>query len=165
MAEAFDGLPNGLMGQPPGSEFLLEDDRGQEVQRPGTAGLPEAAWGRMEDAFEGFGLGLVEDRLGILGSAFSLVQAAWAFGLEGVEGVPDGSDGAAEACRDLGRSLPVGAGQQDLGPAEGECLSTSETGLKCLTLRIRECSNEKGWFHDPLFGTTTPWTSNRMRLH
>ena len=165
MAQALDRLPNGFVGQSPGRQPLLEDHIRQEVQRPGAPGLAEAAWGLVEDAFEGIGLGLVEDRLRVLGTAFLFVQAADAFRLKGVEGVADGSDGAPDLRSDPRRSLALGAGQEDLGASEGERLATAESGPERQALGVGQFSNEQRWFHDPLFGPITLRTSNRMRLH
>jgi len=165
VAEPLDRLPDGLVGESPGLQFLLEDDIRQEVQRPGTAGLPEAPRGLVEDALERIGPGLVEDRSRVLGSALLLVQAAWPFGFESVQGVPNRPDRTSDLRGDPSGSLTLGAGQEDLGAPQRERLPTSETGLEGLTLRIREFTNEQGWFHDPLFGPTASRTSNRMRLH
>jgi len=104
----------------------------------------------VEDALERVGLGLIKDRLGVLGSAFLLVQAARPFRPEGMDGVADGADGAADLRGDPGRSLAVGAGQEDLSTPERERRATAEPGLECLTLRSGEFSNEQRWFHGPL---------------
>ena len=90
----------------------------------------------MEDALEGVGLRLVEDRAGVPGAALLLPQAAHPFPLEGVEGVVDGPDGAADPRGDPGGPLAVRAGQEDLGPPECERLATAEPGLEIPTLGV-----------------------------
>jgi hypothetical protein len=121
---------------------LLEGHVGQQVQCPGAPGLAEASWGLVEDALERIGLGLVEDRLRILGAAFLFVQTAGSFRREGVEGVADSADGASESVCDLGGPLAVGAGPKDLGTPEGECLPATQADLEYLPLRIGEFANE-----------------------
>ena len=96
----------------------------------------------MEDALERVRLGRVEDRLGVLGAAFLLLQAADPFLSEGVEGVADGSDGAPDPGRDLGGPLALGAGQEDLGTPERERPSASESGLEFPTLRIGQLADK-----------------------
>ena len=148
------------MGQSPRGQPLLEGDIGQQVERPGTLDLAEAPRGLVEDAPERVGLGLVEDRSGVLGAAFLLTQAALALVLEGVDGVANGADRAPDPGRDLGRPMALVAGEQDLGATERERLSAPEPGLEGPTLDIGESSNEQRWFHDPLFGPTTTRTRN-----
>jgi hypothetical protein len=116
VAQTLDRLPDRLIGQPPRAQVLLEHDIGQQVQRPGALGFAELSRGLVEEALERVGLGRAEDRLGVLGAAFLLAQAVGALLLEGADGVAYRADGAAELCGDPGRALPVGAGQQDLGP-------------------------------------------------
>jgi hypothetical protein len=140
--QPLDRLPDGLVGQLPGRQPLLEGHVGQQVQRPGAPGLAEAPRGLVEDALERIGLGLVEDRLRILGAALLLVQTADPFCREGVEGVADGADGTSESVCDLGWPLAVGAGPKDLGTPEGECLPATQAGLEYLPLRIGELANE-----------------------
>lgn len=132
--------------------MLLEGDIGHQVQRPGAAGLPEPAWGLVQDPLERVRLRLIEDRLGVLGSAFLFVQAAHAVRLEGVDGVADGLRRAANPVRDLGRGLLVGAGQQDLGTPKGETESAAKSGLENPALGVRQLANEES-FHEPLFAT------------
>jgi hypothetical protein len=165
VAQPLDRLADSLVGQAVRGEVLLEGHVGQQVQRPGTAGLAEPSGGLVEETPERVGLGLAEDRSGVPGAALLLPQATRSLLLEGVEGVADGSDGATDPCGDPGRSLAVGTGQEDLGASEGERLAAPEPGLEFQTLRVGEFSNEQRWFHDPLFGPTTPTTRNRMRLH
>ena len=142
MAQTLDRLTHGFVGQAPRAQPLLEGDIGQQVQCPGAAGFAEAPRGLVQEALERIGLGRVEDRLGILGTAFLFAQAVGALVLEGVDGVAHRADGAAELCGDVGWSLPVGAGQQDLGPPQRERLAAPQPGLECVTLRIGEFSNK-----------------------
>jgi hypothetical protein len=122
--------------------LLLEGNIGQQVQSPGASGLAEPARGLVEDALERAGLRLIKDRLRVLRAALLLAQAVRPFLLEGVDGVADGADGATDPCGDLRRKLPPRTGQEDLGTTQCERLAAAKSNLKCLALKIAECSNE-----------------------
>jgi hypothetical protein len=163
--QPLDRLADGLVGQAARGQPLLERDIGEQVEGPGAPGLAEPARGLVEDAPERVGLRLTEDRWHVLGSAPLLAQTAHPLLLEGVEGVVNGADGATDLGGDPGRSLAVGAGQEDLGAAEGERLAAPEARLEFPALGAGQLPNEQGWFHDPLFGANHPLPSNRMRIH
>ena len=165
MAQALDGLPDGLVRQSPWGQTLLEAHVGQQVQGPGAPRFAEPAWGLVEEALERIRLRLTEDRRPILGATLLLLQAPHAFLLEGVEGVMDGADGAPDGRGDPGGPVPLGAGQEDLRTPKGERLAAAESGLECPTLGVGQRPNEQRWFHGPLFGPGRRLPSNRMRLH
>jgi len=160
-----DRLADGLVGQSPWGQLLLERHVGQQVQRPSASGLAEASRGLVEDARERVGLRPVEDGLRVFGSVFLLGQAADSLTGERADGVVDGSDRAANPPGDLGGSLAFGTGQEDLGTPQRERLATTKSGLELSTLRTGQLPNEEGWFHDPLFGSAHRLTRNRMQLH
>jgi hypothetical protein len=139
---------------------LLETHLGQQAQRPGTPGLAESTRRLVEDALERFRLGLVEDRRHALRAAFLFLEAARPLLPEGVEGVVDGPDGAADVRGDRGGVPTVGTGQQDLGAAERERLTATKSGLERPPLSVGQLPNEQGWFHGPLFGPSRRLPSN-----
>lgn len=144
---------------------MLGGGIGQQVQRPGAPGLTEATRGLVEDALERVGLGLIADRLPVLGSTLLPGRAARALLFEGAEGVVDGPDGAAEVRGDPGRSLALGTGQEDPGAPGRERPAAPKPRLERPTLGIGQRPNERGWLHDTLFATNHRFPNNRMRPH
>jgi len=57
------------------------------------------------------------------------------------------TDGTPQEGGDLGRAVAAGAGQQDLGPAQGERIGGPETGLQLALLLGRQGADEQGRLH------------------
>jgi hypothetical protein len=142
VAQALNGLPNGFVRQPSWGQFLLEGDVRQQIQGPGASGLTEPARGLVEEALERIRFRLIEDGLGVLGSALLLPQTHGPFPLEGVDRVTDGSNGTPDLGGDPRRSLALGTRQENLGTPQGERRAATESRLELLTLRVGEFSNE-----------------------
>jgi hypothetical protein len=89
-------------------------------------------WGPEEmDRFGGFGLGL---------------QATQAFGVEGVQRVADRRGGTAQGGGDMGGTLTLVAGQEDLAAAQGEGIRRAEALLEGQPLGFGLRPDEQRWF-------------------
>src|SRR5262249_51369366 len=82
-------------------------------------------------------------------------QAPGPVGVERPDRVPDRLGGTPEGGGDLGRLLPGGTRQQNLGPAEGKGVGRSETRPEGVPLGGRQRPDEQRWLH-PVRVEATP---------
>ena len=122
---------------------------GHQGERPQAGGLAELPWAAVQQVLQVAIPVAVPHPPGIPAGGRLGRQTGEAVALERADGVPHGLGGTPDHPPDLGRAHAAGAGQEDLGPADGERIGRLPARLQGLPLLCREGADERPWLVHP----------------